>query len=279
MSPKHFWGLNMADLKGRWAVILGASSGLGAATARECAKHGMNIIGLYLGRGQPSAETQAFAQALASEHDVATEFIRTNIASDERRAAAVTRIREVIAAHPTSHQAVHVLVHSVAFGALVPYLDPDRARALTRAQLEMTLDVMANSLVYWTQDLHQAGLLIRGSRVFAMSSAGSQQTVQHYGAVGAAKAALEAHCRQLAFELAPEGVAVNAIVAGVADTNALRKIPSQDKIVDSAMRRNPSHRLTTPEDVAVAIRALSDPELTWITGATIPVDGGEIFCM
>jgi NAD(P)-dependent dehydrogenase (short-subunit alcohol dehydrogenase family) len=145
--------------------------------------------------------------------------------------------------------------------------------------MDMTMDVMANSFLYWMQDLWQNKLLIRGSRAFSMSSAGSQQTVKNYGAVGAAKAALEAHTRQLAFELASHGVAVNAIMAGVADTNALRKIPTNDEIIDRAMRRNPSKRLTTPQDVALAVRVLSDPDLRWITGATIPVDGGEFFAM
>lgn len=267
------------DLKNKWALILGASSGLGAATARELAKCGMNIFGLYLGRGQSSSETQKFAESLANEYGVIVQFIRANVANDEKRAAAVATIKETLAAHPDLPQSIHVLVHSVAFGSLLPFIDNDPAQAISRPQLEMTMDVMASSLVYWTQDLWRNGLFERGSRVFSMSSAGSQQVVQNYGAVGAAKAALEAYTRALAFELAPHGVLVNAIMAGVADTNALRKIPTQDLIVGSAMRRNPSKRLTTPEDVAIAIRALCDPELQWITGATIPVDGGEFFCM
>lgn len=267
------------DLKNKWAVILGASSGLGAATARELARCGMNVIGFYLGRGQPSSETQRFADGLAQEFGVVVKYFRANIASDEKRIAAMVQIRETIAAHPDSAQNVHVLVHSVAFGSLLPFLDKDPAQSISRAQLEMTMDVMANSLVYWTQDLWRNDLFVRGSRVFSMSSAGSMQVVKNYGAVGAAKAALEAYTRALAFELAPQGILVNALLVGVADTNALRKIPTQDLIVGSAMRRNPSRRLTTPEDVAVAVRSLCDPEMQWITGATIPVDGGEIFCM
>ena len=263
------------DLKNKWAVILGASSGLGAATARELARCGVNIIGFYLGRGQPSSETQRFAEAMAQEFGVVVKYFRANIANDEKRAAAMTQIRETIAAHPDSAQSVHVLVHSVAFGSLLPFLDKDPAQSISRAQLEMTLDVMANSLVYWTQDLWRNDLFVRGS----MSSAGSMQVVKNYGAVGAAKAALEAYTRALAFELAPHGIVVNALLVGVANTNALRKIPTQDLIVGSAMRRNPSGRLTTPEDVAVAVRSLCDPEMQWITGATIPIDGGEIFCM
>lgn len=266
--------MTQTTLKDQWALILGASSGIGAAIAREFAQCGMNVIGVYLGRSQPRAETEKLVQELQS-YGGAVKFIRANIANDEKRAEIIKTIKETLG----EQNAIHAFVHSIAFGSLAPYLSGGATQAITRAQMEMTMDVMANSFLYWMQDLWQNKLLDRGSRAFSMSSAGSQQTVKNYGAVGAAKAALEAHTRQLAFELAPHGVAVNAIMAGVADTNALRKIPTNDEIVDSAMRRNPSKRLTTPQDVALAVRALSDPDLRWITGATIPVDGGEFFSM
>lgn len=268
-----------SDLKGRWALILGVSSGLGAATARELARSGMHVFGLYLGRGQSSSETVALAESIAREFGVTAHFVRANAASDDKRAEAIAALQELLSKNASGPQSIHVLVHSLAFGSLGPYIDNGATPAITRAQMDMTIDVMANSLVYWVQDLWRAGLLARGSRVFSMSSAGSQQVVRNYGAVGAAKAALEAHTRQLAFELGPHGILVNAIMAGVAHTNALRKIPTNSEIVDSATRRNPSKRLTTPKDVAVAVRALCDPEMQWITGATIPVDGGEFFCM
>ena len=71
--------------------------------------------------------------------------------------------------------------------------------------MDMTLRVMAHSLVYWTQDLVRAELLGRGSRIYSMTSLGSQRAIPSYGAVSAAKAALEAHTRQLAVELASQG--------------------------------------------------------------------------
>jgi NAD(P)-dependent dehydrogenase (short-subunit alcohol dehydrogenase family) len=93
--------------------------------------------------------------------------------------------------------------------------------------------------------------------------------------VSAAKAALESHTRQLAMELAPRGIAINAIRAGVTDTPALRKIPGHEVIAETALKRNPSGRLTTPKDVAHAIAALCRPGTEWITGNVIGVDGGE----
>jgi NAD(P)-dependent dehydrogenase (short-subunit alcohol dehydrogenase family) len=99
--------------------------------------------------------------------------------------------------------------------------------------------------------------------------------VHNYGAVSAAKAALESHTRQLALELAPRGVLVNALMGGLTDTPALRAIPGHEAMITEALRRNPSGRMTTPEDVATTLVTLADPQLTWITGTVIPVDGGE----
>jgi NAD(P)-dependent dehydrogenase (short-subunit alcohol dehydrogenase family) len=93
--------------------------------------------------------------------------------------------------------------------------------------------------------------------------------------VSAAKATLEAHIRQLALELAPAGITANAILAGVTDTNALRQIPGYEKILEVARLRNPSRRLTLPEDVARTIAALCHPATYWLTGNTLHVDGGE----
>jgi enoyl-[acyl-carrier-protein] reductase (NADH) len=115
----------------------------------------------------------------------------------------------------------------------------------------------------------------RGGRVFAMTSAGGARVLPSYGPVSGAKAALESHVRQLAFELASRGIAVNAIRAGVTDTPALQKIPGNELIKEMALRRNPSGRLTTAEDVARAIVVLSHPDAYWITGNVIGVDGGE----
>ena len=108
-----------------------------------------------------------------------------------------------------------------------------------------------------------------------MTSAGDRVVWKAYGAVSAAKSALESHIRQLAVELAAEGITANAIKAGVTDTPALRKIPGNDAIVESAQARNPSGRLTTPEDVARCLVALSGEGTDWMTGNVIQIDGGE----
>jgi enoyl-[acyl-carrier protein] reductase III len=141
--------------------------------------------------------------------------------------------------------------------------------------MSMTLDVMAHSLVYWVRDLVAKELLARGSKIFAMTSAGGHRVWPTYGPVSASKAALEAHVRQLAVELARQGIAANSIRAGVTDTPALRRIPGNEVMMKRALEMNPGGRLTTPADVAETIVALSAAGSTWLTGNVIGVDGGE----
>jgi enoyl-[acyl-carrier-protein] reductase (NADH) len=170
---------------------------------------------------------------------------------------------------------VRVMLHSLAFGTLKLFIADPMKDAVSQPQMDMTLDVMAHSLVYWTQELVGRGLMGRGGRIFAMTSSGGARVLPHYGPVSAAKAALESNIRQLAAELAPRGITANSIRAGVTNTPALQKIPGHDAIIEQARRRNPSGRLTTPEDVARAIVVLSHPDTYWITGNVIGVDGGE----
>src|SRR5213593_2524878 len=113
-----------------------------------------------------------------------------------------------------------------------------------------------------------------GGRIYAMTSEGAGKAIPQYGPVCAAKAILESHIRQLALELAPLGITANAILAGVTDTPALRKIPGHERLMEFAKARNPHRRLTTPQDVAKCIAALSHENTYWMTGNTVRVDGG-----
>lgn len=256
-----------------WALILGVSSGFGAAAARAFAVAGYDIAGVHLDRRAGQLEADALAAEVAAMGRVAV-FHNVNAADDAQRAAVIASLRERVAPGGLT-----VLLHSLAFGSLVPFVpapnaDP-KVRGVTRKQLEMTVDVMAHSLVYWTQDLVAAGLLAQGGRIFAMTSSGSHMVWPGYGPVSAAKAALEAHCRQLASELAPRGITVNAVLAGVTRTPALAKIPGADALIAKAEARNPSGRLTTPKDVADCLVDLARPGTHWLTGNVLRVDGGE----
>ena len=142
--------------------------------------------------------------------------------------------------------------------------------------MDMTLNVMAHSLVYWTRDLLTADLFAQGTKIYAMTSSGSVRVTPFYGAVSAAKAALESHIRQLALELAPYGITANALRAGVTFTPALRKIPGHETMIDLALSQIPFKRLTQPVDIAKYISSQATSDEVWNTGNIINLDGGEI---
>ena len=253
-----------------WALVLGASSGFGGATALELARSGFNVFGVHLDTRATLSNAQAVAEGIRAVGREAV-FFNTNAADPDKRGA----VLDQMAPHLAQGSFVRVLLHSLAFGTLKPYVADSGDGAVNQKQMDMTLDVMAHSFVYWAQDLLSRDMLREGSKVFAMTSAGSTRVWPTYGPVSAAKAALESHIRQLAYELAPKGIAVNGIRAGVTHTPALEKIPGHDALLQGARSRNPSGRLTTPDDVARAIAALSDERTYWITGNVIGVDGGE----
>lgn len=256
----------------QWALILGASSGFGAAAARELSRHGYNILGVHLDRQATMPGVQKLISEIEANGRQAV-FYNENAADEHKRHKIIEDFVERF--HREGRAEVKVLMHSLAFGTLRPLVGRNEGEMIKKTQLEMTLDVMANSLIYWTQDMVRRDLLGRGSRIFAMTSDGANLNLPFYGAVSAAKAALESYIRQLAIELGPRGINCNAILAGVTETPALSKIPGARNMLYAAVAKNPFARATTPEDVAQAMLALLQPGTEFINGNTIGVDGGE----
>jgi NAD(P)-dependent dehydrogenase (short-subunit alcohol dehydrogenase family) len=254
-----------------WALVLGASSGFGGAAAIELARAGVNIFGVHLDRQATMPSVQQVIRDIKHTGREAI-FYNINAADAIKRSETLDEIKERFGSHGNT---VRVLIHSLAFGTLKPFISRNSEDSVNQAQMEMTIDVMANSLVYWTQGLFWRNLIKRGGRIFAMTSSGGHSTLPYYGAVSAAKAALESHIRQLANELGPFGITANAIMAGVTDTPALRKIPGSVDMLRIAKAKNPGGRLTTPEDIAKMIVLLSEENAGWVSGNVIGVDGGE----
>lgn len=252
-----------------WALVLGASSGFGAAVSRAMAARGLNVCGVHLDRRSTIAaavETREACEAFGVE----ALFVNANAADPDK-------IRQILDKLATRCEAgrLRLLFHSLAFGALMPLVGPGPKASATPAQVAMTFEVMASSLVTWTQEAVWRGLPGPGTRILAMTSAGSTRSMPSYGMVSAAKAALEAFIRQLAVELGPCGITVNALRAGVTDTPALRRIPGHERMIDAARAVNPGGRITRPEDVASFVGLLLEAGAGWVSGSVIGVDGGE----
>jgi len=259
--------MSKEQVSGRWALILGASSGFGEACARALAGVGYDIFGIHLDRRAGLKRVKKFKEELEAQGTRA-HFFNLNAADQEKMEGALDEMQEFM----DEDDDIGVLMHSLAFGTLRDYVGEE---GITAAQMDMTVRVMGHSLVDWVQAVMARDLMGEHGRIFAMTSTGSNRVIPSYGAVSAAKAVLEAHCRQLAYELATRKITVNALRGGVTDTPALRKIPGHEALVEGGLARNPSNRLTTPEDVARAMVALCSEDTYWVTGNVINVDGGE----
>jgi enoyl-[acyl-carrier protein] reductase III len=252
--------------KGYWTVILGGSSGLGLASAKKLAMHGMNIIIIHRnGR----AEIEAVEQEFNAIRESGVQFVsyNTDALNPEKRTESIHNIKSII-----GNNKIRCLLHSVAKGSLKPMTGKN---ALSIEDLQITMNAMAFSFYDWAKALLAEGIFTDDARLLAFTSEGSIKAWQSYGAVSAAKSALEALMRSMALEFAPYGLRSNCIMAGITDTQSMRMIPGSEALAEHAVNRNPFKRMTTPDDVANAVYMLCLDEAAWVNGAVVPVNGGE----
>lgn len=162
------------------------------------------------------------------------------------------------------------LVHSIAFapkedlqGGLIDCSAAGFARAM---------DVSCHSFIRMAK--LAAPLMKDGGSMFAMSYLGANRVVTNYNVMGPVKAALEAACRYLAFELGPRDIRVHAISPGPLKTRAASGIKDFERMLNEAAERSPLHQLVDIDDVGAAVAYLATDYAKRITGGTIYIDGG-----
>ena len=254
--------------KKEWALILGGSSGLGLATAKKLAKHGMNICVVFRNsRSQLDQMKKDFREIT----QVSVGFVSYNkdAFQPEKRTEMIEDLKKEL-----DGGKIKVLVHSVAKGNLKPMVS-DSMTVLQTDDFQLTIQAMGISLYDWVKAVFEAKIFSEDSRVVSFTSEGNSKAWRNYAAVSAAKVTLEAITRNIALEFACFGIKANCIQAGVTDTASLGMIPGSDKLIKHSLERNPFNRLTLPEDVANVVYLLSKDEAAWINGTIITVDGGE----
>jgi len=252
-----------------WAVILGGSSGFGFAAVEKLARHGMNIALLYRETAASERELKEKLLQIAEANQVV--IVPHNINALDVVARAIF-IKQFAA---DKKNKVKLLLHSIARGNLKPLVAEGDKEALTQDDIQLTTYAMATSMLDWAKDLLVADLFQVDGRIIGLTSEGSYKYWEGYAAVSIAKASLESLTTYMAIELAKFGLKTNLIQAGITDTPSLKKIPGSDKLIAHAVARNPSGRITKPEDVANVIYLLCTDEAAWINGTVIHVDGGE----
>lgn len=238
--------------EGKSVLVTGGSRGIGRAIALRFAELGAARVAIsYLRNDKAAEETGKELEQAGTE----ALLLRGNLGDPEKAAALVEEAG-----------ALDVLVSNAATGVIRPALE------LEEKHWDWTLNANARALLTLTR--HAAPSMPEGSSIVAISSLGSQRVLEDYVVVGVSKAALEALVRYLAVELAPRGIRVNAVSAGLVETGALEYFEKRDAMLDYYRSRTPAGRLVEPDDVADAVCFLASPGADMIRGQTIIVDGG-----
>jgi enoyl-[acyl-carrier protein] reductase III len=231
--------------------VTGGSRGIGRAIALRFARDGAARIAIgYLRNDSAAAETAEELRAAGAE----VTLVRGNVSSE--------RVLEQVAALGP----LDVLVHNAATGVVRPALETEDRH------WDWTLNANARALL----SLARAAVpqMPPGSSIVAISSLGAQRVLENYVLVGTSKAALESLVRYLAVELAPRGIRVNAVSAGLVETGALEHFPNREEMLAAGRDRTPAGRMVEPGDVADAVVFLCSPGAEMVRGHTLIVDGG-----
>lgn len=236
---------------GASVLVTGGSRGIGREIARRFAELGAGRVAIgYMRNDRAAEETAAEVESLGAE----VVLVRGNVSSRKV-------LEQVAELGP-----LDVLVHNAATGVARPALETEDKH------FDWTMSANARALIALAKA--SAPEMPAGSSIVALSSLGAQRVLENYVLVGASKAALESIVRHLAVELAPRGIRVNAVSAGVVETDALDAFPNREQMLSWSLQRTPAGRLVEPGDIAGAVCFLSSPDAEMIRGQTIVVDGG-----
>ena len=239
------------NFDGASVLVTGGSRGIGKSIGLRFAELGAKRVAIgYLRNDRAAEETAEELRAAGAE----PLLLRGNVSSQRV-------VQEALELGPFD-----VVIHNAATGVIEPALETqDR-------HWDWTLNANARAMLTLARAL--APKMQAGSSFVGISSLGSTRVLENYVLVGVSKAALEAVVRYLAVELAPRGISVNAVSAGVVETEALDHFPNREQMISHGLKRTPAGRLVEPSDVAEAVCFLCSPAAEMVRGHTLVVDGG-----
>lgn len=245
------------ELQGKCALVTGAARGFGKAIALRLAEEGCKVAVNYRRSITDAQDVVDEIKAMGGE--------AISVRADVGKEKSVDCMINTIANH---WHHLDIVIANAAFGV------PGKLLDTSPKHWEVTLSASARSLLDMAK--RAAPLMTEGyGRIVSITSDGGQRVIPGYGAVGPAKAALESLTRGLAVELAPKGIIVNGVLAGLADTKSSRSIPGATDVLGHAHFHTPRGRIIGPEDVARVVAFLCSNEADMICGQFITVDGGR----
>ena len=244
-------------LKGKVALITGASRGIGRAIANRLADDGVNIAVNYL---QNDAAAKTTVEELLAKGVQAAAF-QTNVGDFDAHQALLDNVLKTFGT-------IDILVHNAALGAFKP------VHKLKMNQWDLSFNINTKAFLVLAQKVLPIMEAKKEGSIIAISSLGAHRFIPNYGAIGISKAALESTVRYLGVELMPKGIRVNGVSGGLVDTDALKSFPFFEAFKQEVLKRTPAGRIGKPEDLARVVAFLCSPESSWIVGQMIIADGG-----
>ena len=243
-------------LKGKAALVTGGSRGIGKAIALRLAEEGADVMINFFTNRTKAKETVEEIH----KKGVKAESVRGNVGDP-------VHVQKIFNAVREKFGKLDIFISNAATGVLKPILD------ITSKDWQRTMDINSRALLLGAQE---AAKLMegRGGRIISLTSMGSSRWIPKYSAVGTSKAAIESLTRYLAVELAPMKIIVNAVSAGIVDTDSLKYFPDRERMLEKTKAYTPMGRIGEPEDIARVVALLCTDDASWICGQTIIADGG-----